>query len=64
MIGWLSLGVAGVGIEVTLIHLLGTDLGPVAVISGWIWLIGIGVTLLVKPASEKSLPEVISAATV
>ena len=64
VIGWLSLGVAGVGTAVALIHLLGTDLGPVSVISGWIWLIGIGVTLLVKPVSDKSRAEVRSAATV
>ncbi len=50
LVPWLTLFVAGVGAAITILGGLGgPDVGPIAVISAWIWLLGIGITLLIKP---------------
>jgi hypothetical protein len=49
-LAWLTFAAAAVSAPVTVLAGLGgPDFGPVAVISAWIWLIGIGVPLLIKP---------------
>jgi hypothetical protein len=53
LVAWLTLAVAALdGVLVVLTVAGGPDLGPVTVISGWVWLIGIGITLLIRPVSR------------
>jgi len=54
-IGWLTLVVAGIGMLQTLVAALGgPDAGPVTVLSAWIWLVGTGIALLVRPVSHSA----------
>ena len=49
-VAWLTMAAAAAGAAVTVVAGLGgPDLGPVAVISGWIWLLGLGVPFVIKP---------------
>ena len=52
LVGWLTLAVAAFDtVLVVLTFAGGPDLGPASVISGWLWLLGIGITLLIRPVS-------------
>lgn len=52
VVPWLTMASAAVGAAVAVLSGLGgPDLGPVAVISSWLWLLGIGITLVIKPVS-------------
>lgn len=54
-VGWLTIAMAAVGAAPTILAGLGgPDLGPVSVISGWIWLLGIGITFMIRPTSSES----------
>lgn len=49
-LAWLTLAAAAVTAAVTVLAGVGgPDLGPVSVITGWIWLLGISIPLLIKP---------------
>jgi hypothetical protein len=49
-LAWLTIAAAAVSAPVTVLAGLGgPDFGPVAVITAWIWFIGIGVPLVIKP---------------
>lgn len=49
-VAWLTMAVAAVGTAVTVVAGLGgPDLGPVAVITAWIWLLGLGIPLVIRP---------------
>ncbi len=49
-IPWLSYGVAAIGTAVTVLAAGGgPDLGPVSVLTAWIWLLATGLTLLISP---------------
>jgi hypothetical protein len=49
-VAWLTMAAAGIGTAVSVVVAAGgPDLGPASVISAWIWLLGIGITLLIKP---------------
>ncbi len=51
-VAWLTIAAAAIGTAVSVVvGVGGPDLGPASVISAWIWLVGIGITLLVKPVS-------------
>lgn len=50
IVAWLTMAMAAVGAALTVFGAVGgPDLGPVTVISAWIWLLCIGITLVVKP---------------
>ena len=57
VLAWLTLAVAALGAALSVVVALsGPDLGPVAVISSWIWLLGIGLPLATRPVwSRKSV---------
>lgn len=49
-VAWLTMAAAAVGAAVTVVAGVGgPDLGPVAVISAWIWLLGLGIPLMIRP---------------
>lgn len=49
-VAWLTIAVAALGAVLTVVAAAGgPDLGPVVVVSSWIWLIGIGIPLVIKP---------------
>lgn len=49
-LAWLTLAAAAVSAAVTVLAGVGgPDLGPVAVITGWIWLLAVGIPLVIKP---------------
>lgn len=51
-VAWLTMAAAAIGTAVSVVvGVGGPDLGPASVISAWTWLVGIGITLLVKPVS-------------
>lgn len=64
LVGWLTLAVAALNAVLVVLAMAGgPDLGPVTVISGWVWLLGIGITLIIKPASSHERAGVVVAAT-
>ncbi len=51
-VAWLTFAAAAIGAAVSIVvGAGGPDLGPAAVISSWIWLLGLGLTLVIKPVS-------------
>ena len=53
-VGWLTLVVTAMGAVQTCVAALGgPDVGPVTVLSAWIWLLGLGITLLVRPIAGR-----------
>ena len=51
--GWLTIATAVLGAALAILFGLGgPELGPVAVVTGWIWLLGIGILLVLKPAGN------------
>ncbi len=53
ILGWLAIAAATVGVVPTLVKVAGgPDMGPVSVISAWVWLLGSGIILLVKPITN------------
>jgi hypothetical protein len=53
LVAWLTLAVAAFGAVLVILTVAGgPDLGPASVISGWVWLVGIGITLLIRPVSR------------
>lgn len=63
-VGWLTLAVAAfqAALEV-LAKIGGPDLGPALIVSSWLWSIGIGITLLIKPVASSERPGVVAPAT-
>ena len=53
VLAWLTLAVAALGAALSVVVALGgPNLGPVVVISSWIWLLGIGLPLVFRPVSN------------
>ena len=54
LVAWLTLAVAAIdAVLVVLTVAGGPNLGPATVVSGWVWLVGIGITLLIRPVSAR-----------
>jgi hypothetical protein len=54
-VAWLTIAVAAISVAVTVVtDVGGPDLGPASVVAAWVWLLGIGILLVVKPTSRRS----------
>jgi hypothetical protein len=54
VVGWLTLGVAALQAGLVILATVGgPDLGPAVVISGWLWFLGIGITLIIRSVSTR-----------
>lgn len=64
VVGWLTLAVAAFqSALVVLANVGGPDLAPALIISGWLWMLGTGIALLIKPASTHKLAGAVVPAT-
>ena len=63
-VGWLTLASAAFQFLLAFFSTFGgPDLGPASVISGWLWLLGIGIALLIKPVSSAQRSGMVAPAT-
>ena len=63
-VAWLTLASAAFQFLLDIFSTFGgPDLGPASVISGWLWLLGIGIALLIKPTSRTAPAGVVVPAT-
>ena len=54
LVGWLTLAVAAFQAAIVVLAKVGgPDLTPALIISGWLWMLGIGITLLIRPVSTR-----------
>lgn len=64
VVAWLTLALAGFQFLLDILSTFGgPDLGPASVVSGWLWLLGIGIALLIRPVAGAQRASIVAPAT-